>query len=146
MALAVASSRREGVRDRRLAAVKLLGSAASRVKRRRLENGWRALETVAADARRADEAARARAEQVDLLARVAVERAKRRTLGRAWAAWKEVLARRRVHREVIEATSSLAGQAAELARQVQLLRLGGAVRVLASAAEKSNRYVRREGL
>lgn len=143
LARAVAAGAHHAVRDRRLAATRLLGSAASRVKRRRLEIGWRAMEGVAADGRRAEAAAEARAERVGVVARVAAERVRRRALTRAWAAWKEALARRRVRSAVTAATSSLAGETVALARQVHLLRLGGALRLMASAAERSNRYVSR---
>ncbi|CAN0328807.1 unnamed protein product, partial [Ectocarpus sp. 12 AP-2014] len=83
--------------------------------------------------------ASARAEHADRLARAAAERSTRRVLARAWRAWSEVLARRRLQGAVGAATSSLEEETVSLARQVQLLRLSGAVRVIFSAAERSNR-------
>ncbi|CAM9690215.1 unnamed protein product, partial [Ectocarpus sp. 4 AP-2014] len=62
LAGAIDERRRESVRGKRHAAARLLGSAAARVKRRRLEGGWRALVTFAERARRAEGEASARAE------------------------------------------------------------------------------------
>lgn len=141
LAEAIAAGRRQGVRDSRRAAARLLGSVAARVKRRRLEDGWRVLALRASDGRRADAAAAARAERVGLLACGAVQRSRRRVLVVAWRAWRELLARRRLRGAVGAATSSLTERTASLARQVQLLRLGGAVRLMVSVAERSNRYI-----
>lgn len=141
LAEAIAEGRRQGVRDRRHAAVRLLGSVAARVRRRRVEDGWRALALCASEGRRAEAAAAARAEHVELLARGAAQRSRRRVLVAAWKAWRELVARRRLRGAVGAATSSLTERTASLARQVQLLKLGGAVRVMVSVAERSNRYV-----
>lgn len=141
LAGAIERRRRESVRGRRHAAARLLGSAAARVKRRRLEGGWRALAILAERARRAEGEASARVEHADRLARGAAERSRRRVLARAWRAWREVLARRQLRGAVDAATSSLAEETVSLARQVQLLRLSGAVRVIFSATERSNRCV-----
>ena len=151
LAEAIAAGRRQGVRDSRHAAVRLLGSVAARVRRRRLENGWRALALCASDGRRAEAAAAARAEHAELLVTGAAQRSRRRALVAAWKAWRELVARRRLRGAVGAATSSLTERTASLARQVQLLRLGGAVRLVVSVAERSNRYVpvsgpRRTGL
>lgn len=143
LAGAIAAGRKQGVHDRRHAAARLLGSVVARVRRRRLESGWRALALCASDGRRAEAVAVARAEHVELLARGAVQRSRKRALVTAWKAWRELVARRRLRGAVGAATSSLTERTASLARQVQLLRLGGAVRVVASVAERSNRCVSR---
>ncbi|CAB1114525.1 unnamed protein product [Ectocarpus sp. CCAP 1310/34] len=145
LAGAIDERRRESVRGRRHAAARLLGSAAARVKRRRLEGGWRALATFAERARRAEGEASARSKHADRLARAAAERSRRRVLARAWRAWSEVLAQRRLQGAVGAATSSLEEETASLARQVQLLRLSGTVRVIFSAAERSNRVLLQRG-
>lgn len=141
LAEAIAAGRRQGVRGSRHAAARLLGSVAAHGRRRRLEDGWRALALRASDGRRAEAAAAARAEHADLLARGAAQRSRRRALGAAWREWRELLARRRLRGAVGAATSSLTERAASLARQVQLLRLNGAVRLVVSVAGRSNRYV-----
>lgn len=141
LAETIAAGKRQGVRDKRQAAVRLLGSVAARVKRRQLENGWRALAVFAADGRRAEAAMVARARHASLLVRGAVERSRRRVLVSTWTAWRELLARRRLRGAVVVATSSLTERTAFLARQVQLLRLDGAVRLMTSVMKRSNRCV-----
>eukprot|EP00903_Cladosiphon_okamuranus_P010836 g10237.t1 len=145
LAEAIAAGRRQGVRDRRHAAARLLGSVVARVRRRRLESGWRALALCALGGRREEAAAVARAEHVELLTRGAVRRSRRRLLVTAWKAWKEQVARRRLRGVVGAATSSLTERTASLARQVQLLRLAGAVRLMVSVADRSNRALLQRG-
>ena len=141
LAEAIAAGRRRAVRDGRHAAARLLGSVAARMRQRRLEHGWRALALRASDGRRAKAAAAARAEHMELLARQAARRSRRRVLVAAWKAWGEQVARRRLRGAVGAATSSLTERTTSLARQVQLLRLDGAVRLVISVAERSNRYI-----
>eukprot|EP00752_Nemacystus_decipiens_P016258 g14538.t1 len=145
LAEAIAAGRRRGIRDSRLTAARLLGSVGVRVRRRRLEDGWRALALRVADGRRAAAAEAARAEHAEVLARGAAQRLRRRMLAAAWRAWKELVAQRRLRGAVGAATSLLTEQTASLARQVELLRLGGAVRLMLSVAERSNRFLLLKG-
>lgn len=135
----IAAGERRAATDRRREAVRRLVSTVARVRRQRIEGGWRALVLCAVDRRRVDVERASRAARADLLARGAAERSRRRVLARAWKAWAELLVQRRLRGAVGAATSSLEGERASLARQVQLLRISGAVRLMVSIAERSNR-------
>lgn len=141
LAGAIAAGQKQAVRDRRRAAVRLLASTAGRVRRRRLESGWRALATFAAESRREEAEHASRSERAGLLVQRTLERARKRELSKVWKAWVELLTQRRMQGEVGAAVSSLEEEKASLAREVAMLKRAGAIRLIVSAAERSNRCV-----
>lgn len=139
LAEAIAEGGRQAARGRRVAAVRVLASVSARVRRRKLEGGWRALVLLVADGRRVESEQASRSERAGVLARRCADRARARALAGAWGAWTRAVAQRRLRGAVCTATSLLEGERASLARQLQLLKLTGAVRLMVSVTERSNR-------
>ena len=139
LAEAIAEGGRQAARGRRVAAVRVLASVSARVRRRKLEGGWRALVLLVADGRRVESEQASRSERAGVLARRCADRARSRALAGAWGAWTRAVAQRRLRGAVCTATSLLEGERASLARQLQLLKLTGAVRLMVSVTERSNR-------
>lgn len=139
LAEAIAEGQRQAVREHQHAAVRLLASTARRIKRKRFESGWRALATFAAECRREEGKRASRSERAGLLVQRTLERSRKRELAKVWKAWVGHLTRRRVQGKVDAAVSSLEEEKASLAREVKMLKLGGAVRLIVSSAERSNR-------